>query len=93
MMKNKKLPGTEASGPPAAPNTLTLKTTASCKHCGKPIQWRKTAARKFAPIEPVTGFDHRERCNGMSPLTRVTVRNKNHEAAVNGFFRSLGAPV
>jgi hypothetical protein len=23
MMKNNKLPGTEASGPPAAPNTLT----------------------------------------------------------------------
>jgi hypothetical protein len=76
---------------PAA-SILTVSRKASCKHCAKPVQWKKSSTGKFAPIEPVTGFDHRERCVGMSPVTKVSVRNQNHEAAVKGFFRSLGAP-
>jgi hypothetical protein len=74
--------------------TLTLRDIApSCKYCGKPIEWQKTPVGKFAPIEPLTGFDHRERCNGMAPTTRTTLRNQNHEASVNNFFRSLGTPL
>lgn len=77
---------------PKFTKTLSLRDTAkTCRYCGKPIQWQK-AFGKFAPVEPVTGIDHRETCNGMSPTTRVSARDKNHEAAVRGFFRSLGAP-
>jgi hypothetical protein len=71
--------------------TLTLRDIApNCKYCGKPIEWKKSATGKFAPIEPVTGFDHRERCNGMNPATRANIRTTNHERAVKKFF-ALGA--
>jgi hypothetical protein len=73
--------------------TLTLRDTAkTCRYCGKPIEW-KNISSNVTPIETATGIDHRERCNGMAPAIRVRVRDKNHEAAVKGFFSSFGAPL
>jgi hypothetical protein len=70
--------------------TLTLKdTSATCKHCAQPIKWVRTRSGKFAPI--ANGRDHRETCTGLSPATRISVRDKNHDARVTGFFRSVGA--
>jgi hypothetical protein len=78
--------------PSLSNKTLTLRdTSATCKHCAKPIRWERNDLGKFVPVEPATGIDHRERCNGMAPTTRATLHNQNHEAAVKGFFHSLGA--
>jgi hypothetical protein len=72
--------------------TLTIRdTSATCKHCAKPIKWTRSSSGKFVPVEPATGIDHRERCNGMAPTTRTKLRDSNHEESVKSFYRSLGA--
>jgi hypothetical protein len=72
--------------------TLTIRdTSATCKHCDLPIKWTRTRSGKFAPIESANGRDHRETCTGLSPATRISVRDKNHAARVKGFFNSVGA--
>ena len=53
-----------------------------CKMCGVRIHWDKGV-----PYDG-SGKDHRERCAGMIPDSRLKVRDQNHEKRVHEFLSS-----
>jgi hypothetical protein len=75
------IPGTRLAGPEvraAIERTYQRKVDIAA--------WNKASTGKFLPIEPATGFDHKERCSGMRPATRDRIRERNHETAVAAFL-------
>lgn len=59
----------------------------ACKWCGDKIFWSGKGRERYIPLT-TSGKDHREVCAGIGNWRKLTVRNQNHERAVEAFLAS-----